>query len=42
MAQPEKPVPTQYEPYSEDNDTVNTDGTTSYEKPITYFVYMLK
>ena len=46
MARPEKPVLTQYEPYHddsetasfqlpEDNDPVNTDGTTAYEKPIT-------
>ena len=46
MAQPEKPVPTEYEPYSdgiepafvqipEDNDLVKADGTTDYDKPIT-------
>ena len=46
MAQPEKPITTKYDqyydnsaPYSvqlpEDNDLVNTDGTTAYEKPIT-------
>ena len=46
MAQPKKPVPTEYEPYSddsepasvqlpEDTDPVKTDGTTSYENLIT-------
>ena len=48
MAQPEKPVPTEYEPYSddsepssvqlpEDNYPVKTDGTTACENPITDF-----
>ena len=46
MAHPEKSIPTQYEPYSddsepasvqlpEDNDPFYTDGTTAYQKPIT-------
>ena len=46
MAQPEKPILTEYEPYfddsqpysvqlPEDNDPVDTDVTTAFEKPIT-------
>ena len=46
MVQPEKPVPTEYEPHSDysdpdfvqlpgDNNPVKTDGTTDFEKPIT-------
>ena len=46
MDQPEKPVPTEYETYSddsepasfqlpEDNYPVDNDGTTDFEKPIT-------
>ena len=46
MAQPEKTIPTEYEPYiddselfsdqlPEDNDLVDTYGTTAFEKPIT-------
>ena len=47
MAQPEKPIPDEYEPYCddsdpdyvqlpEDNDPVDTDSTTAFENPITY------
>ena len=46
MAHPEKPIPTEYDPYSdvsepasvqlpEDNDPDETDGTTAFEKPTT-------
>ena len=46
MAHPEKPIPADYDPYSdvsepasvqlpEDNDPVETDGTTAFEKPTT-------
>ena len=53
MDQPEKPIPTEYDQYSDDNESssvdlpeanypVNTDGTTCYEKPSLIVGYMLK
>ena len=47
MAHPEKPIPNEYDPYSdgsdpasvqlpEDNNLVETDDTTAFEKPNTY------